>query len=106
MVNKFLENPDLLHETLIPIAKVGKHFPKPVAPGTTIRFSTKGVGGIRLETARIGSRRFSSLEAIERFLIAQNQAPKQPVSTVTTMSESERKAGRKHHKLPTPIDSN
>lgn len=54
---------------------------KPADPGsrnrkvsiaTIYRWLTKGVRGAKLETMVMGKARFTSKEAIERFLIAQN----------------------------------
>lgn len=50
---------------------------------TLHRWRLRGVNGIRLETCLIGGMRFTSLEAIARFIAAQNaaDAPAAPVIT-------------------------
>jgi hypothetical protein len=49
----------------------------PIVPGrphlsTLIRWSKRGVRGVRLETLVVGGRRFTSVEAIARFLARLN----------------------------------
>jgi len=61
-------------EGLIPVADVGKHFPVSVSPGTVSRWYTSGIGGIKLQTIKIGGRRYATREAIDAFISAQNQS--------------------------------
>ncbi len=63
---------DRTRERLIPIASLGEHgrlWPDGRAPHpeTIARWARRGCRGIRLETVLLGGRRYSSLEAIERF---------------------------------------
>jgi hypothetical protein len=60
--------PSLIDETLIPIAEAGNQFPVPISRAKIERMIRKGARGIVLETILIGDRRFSSKEAIRRFL--------------------------------------
>ena len=107
----FVENVDLLSETLIPIESAGKSFPIPVTRPTLERWCRKGVckgeNRVRLETVTIGARRFLSEEGILRFLRAQNNsdAAQQPAIPKPTMSRAEIAAGRKRFGLPTPTDN-
>ncbi|MFO0881551.1 MAG: DUF1580 domain-containing protein [Gemmataceae bacterium] len=60
-------------EELFPISQTPCHLPPPsrqVHPSTCFRWALKGVGRkrIRLETTKIGGRRFTSKQAIQRFL--------------------------------------
>lgn len=59
-------------ERLLPLSKAPQYFPSPVRPhvGTVVRWALKGVGRTRrkLETLKIGGRRFTSREAIQRFV--------------------------------------
>ncbi|WP_020476585.1 DUF1580 domain-containing protein [Zavarzinella formosa] len=57
----------------IPLAEMGKHLPKSIPPphiSTCVRWALRGVGSprIRLETMKIGGRRFTTKAAIARFI--------------------------------------
>ena len=73
--NSVTTYPTLLNEELIPIQKSGERFPHPVGRKAIERYFRHGLRGVRLETVLIGNRRFSSVEAIERFLRATNKLP-------------------------------
>lgn len=45
---------------------------------TVHRWATRGVRGVRLETTWIGGRRFTSLQAVQRFIDHRNQRDGQP----------------------------
>lgn len=47
---------------------------------TVYRWASKGIRGQRLETERFGSKRYTSAEAIERFITRREQ-PKQEIET-------------------------
>ena len=65
-------SPRLLDETLVPLKETGaKHFPVPCSYQTVRRCVQWGWNGITLESVTVGSRRFTSKEAIARFLSAQ-----------------------------------
>ncbi len=60
-------------ENLIPIARIAEHerlWPEGRAPhrDTIARWARQGCRGVRLETVLLGGRRYSSLEAVERFI--------------------------------------
>jgi hypothetical protein len=59
---------DLLKETLVPLGTAGRHVPLTPHRNTLYRWAIHGVDGIRLETLRIGKRRYTTLEALGRFL--------------------------------------
>jgi hypothetical protein len=60
-------------ETLFPLAKGPSGTGRSVSAATMWRWAQKGVRGIRLETLRVGGRRYSSVEAYERFLVRLNE---------------------------------
>lgn len=64
----------LLKETLIPIWDIPKHLPIRVHISTCHRWYTRGVRGQKLETALIGGRRFTTVEALTRFWAAISDA--------------------------------
>ena len=88
------------NETLVQLDKAHKSFPFDVSPATVQRWFRRGVstphGHFRLETAVSGSKRFTSEEAIGRFLRAQqgenvSSANAAPVPTSVGMTAAERK---------------
>ena len=70
-------------ETLIPFAQAGEAFPGKdrVSPATLHRWRLHGVRGVKLETLLVGGLRYTSTEAIYRFIQAQNDEPSQVTMT-------------------------
>ena len=72
-------------ETLITFSDARTAFPgdKRLSLATLHRWRLNGVRGVQLETALVGGLRYTSLEAIARFIAAQNAAdvPATPVIT-------------------------
>jgi hypothetical protein len=58
---------DISSEQLVPISQAHQHVPGRPHKSTLWRWILKGVRGQRLETVVAGGRRFTSVEAIERF---------------------------------------
>lgn len=96
--------PDLRYETLIPINAVPDRIPgEKCNPSTVQRWMRRGVSGITLETFTVGSKRYTSVEALDRFLIRVNgcDPDAQPTESVRpTMSRSELEAKRRKFNLP------
>jgi hypothetical protein len=71
---------DTQAEQMLPLAKLAREVPsrrrsgRGVQPSTVWRWTTKGIKGIRLESAVIGGIRFSSREALHRFFAATTAA--------------------------------
>lgn len=64
---------DLLSEDLIPLAEVPDHLPKcgrRASIASVYRWAKDGVRGVALESAPVGGLRYTSKEAIARFLQA------------------------------------
>jgi hypothetical protein len=59
---------DIRTETVIPITQAPKHFPGRPNVSSVYRWFGKGSRGARLETIVVGAKRFTSVEAIERFI--------------------------------------
>lgn len=62
-------------EQLIRLTKVPDHLPgtdqgNRVHPATIYRWVSRGIRGVRLETVRIGGGRYTSIEALHRFIEA------------------------------------
>lgn len=75
-------------ETLIPFTQAGEAFPGKdrVSPATLHRWRLHGVRGCRLETLLVGGLRYTSTEAIDRFIQAQNDE-----SSAVTMTPAQRR---------------
>jgi Protein of unknown function (DUF1580) len=80
------------HEQLLPVNKVPAYLQsrglgKRVSVGTVYRWMIAGVGGVRLETVRIGGQMVTSAEAIQRWVEARERARNKnrpaPVSSET-----------------------
>lgn len=65
---------DIDLENLVPFSDARTAFPgdKRLSLATLHRWRIKGVRGVRLETVLIGGLRYTSREAISRFIAAQN----------------------------------
>ena len=60
----------LFDEELLSLSQAAKSLPSRPHPSTVWRWTKRGVRGVRLETIVIASRRFTSREALERFVAA------------------------------------
>ncbi len=89
---------DIQTETVIGIGAGCREFPpNGIADATMARFIQKGVKVkatgevVKLETFKIGGRRFTSLEAIDRFIAAQN-ADASPATPAITPQQRRRQS--------------
>jgi len=98
--------PALADETLLPVAKANEAFPVEVSQKWVETMIHKGTRGIRLESILIGHRRYTSKEAIRRFIVATQGTPKPKTTThpplQQRMSEEERKKARKRLGIAEP----
>lgn len=100
------ENPALADETLIPMQEACDAFPVKISQACLQRMIRKGTRGVRLETIFIANRRYTSSEAIRRF-IERTQNTSQEVKSPlppksTTMTSQQLEAARKKYNLPKP----
>jgi len=99
-------SPGLFDETLIPIAEACKQLPVPVSRSKIERMWRTGVRGVHLETVLIGDRRFTSKEAIRRFLEnsqgSQNKHPSEALIKPKrrVMTDEEVEAARDKYNFP------
>ena len=105
MVNKEIQNhPELFErkETLVPFHEAHKHFPCRTSASSVYRWFRQGVrtsnGHCYLETVVSGGRRYTSHEAIKRFILSQQQPSSAQVNAAApvpanngTMTEGERR---------------
>jgi hypothetical protein len=75
----------MLEETLIPIAEAARLVPGRPHLATLHRWIARGCRGIRLESILVGGRRFTSREAIARF-IQGTSAQRDSTSALSTPS--------------------
>ena len=61
---------DLLAEDVIPLNEVPEEIPGRVDVSTVWRWAQRGVGGIKLETVKIGGKKLTSRQALSRFIAA------------------------------------
>lgn len=82
---------DHTNEELIPFETAGLHIPGRPDRSTCYRWWLKGVRGAKLETLLIGNKRYTSREAIDRFIADQNrgESPEPQLSTGQRRRQSE-----------------
>jgi len=76
---------NVLSESVIPMTEVQALLPWPMSLSTVKFWAKVGVKGVKLETARLGGRRLTSKEAVQRFLMRINDpqpAPARPARKV------------------------
>ena len=97
------EFPELANETLVPLAKLSEHYPVPISRPSSERAWRKGRLGIRLETIYLNGKRYTSVEAINRYITRTqrtgNDAPTVPMSS---MSSHDLDSKRKKFNTPVP----
>jgi hypothetical protein len=62
----------LTNERILSVSQAASHFPYRPSLSSIWRWMTRGVKGTKLESIKIGGIRYTSLEAIKRFLAACN----------------------------------
>jgi Protein of unknown function (DUF1580) len=76
----------LFDETLVPLKAACRLIPgrsgKGIAVTTIYRWALRGCRGTRLQTAMIGGQRYTSHEALDRFVIAINRRPSSQISPI------------------------
>lgn len=61
---------NLLTEDIIQLREVPAELPRRVDISTVWRWAERGVGGVKLETVRIGGKKMTSRQALSRFIAA------------------------------------
>jgi len=69
---------DTTIEQLVSFDDAADYLPSNPHRATVWRWSQRGVRGVRLESVLVGGKRFTSREAIDRFLAASNDEQKRP----------------------------
>lgn len=79
---------DLASEQVIPLTQAARLLPSRPSTATLWRWMQKGARGRKLETCIIGGRRYTSVEALQRF--TEQTGDDQPHVTVRTPAQRER----------------
>ena len=91
---------DVSCEKLIRLEDVRDYIPsgrrgKKLSKAVMYRWALKGVTGILLETVKVGGSRFTTVEAIERFISAQNGGPSLPENTLPASPTQRKRAAER-----------
>ena len=99
---------DIHSESIIPVSEIRSHVPRNPRTGKKAHLATgwrwikRGCRGVKLETVLIGGKRYSSLEALQRF-VERTTAAADGTSTVTASTPSARK--KAHEKASRELDA-
>ena len=103
------ENPALADETLLSMSDARHAFPREISRSCLERMIRVGARGVRLETLFVANRRYTSQEAIRRFIERTQNAPqeasapsKPAVSRIKSMTVKQLEVARKKFNLPVP----
>ena len=104
MAADILESAELAKETLIPLREAAPYFPAKVSRGWLEKMIRTGSRGVRLETFFFCNKRYTSKEAIQRFLeqTQKTAQPKPEPPRRKRMSEAEITKGLRKFGLPDP----
>ena len=75
-------------EELIPISKACQYIPNRPHISTVWRWIQRGVDGEKLETIKIGGRRYTTLKAINKFISVDGKKLKKKVNPVPKVSKA------------------
>jgi hypothetical protein len=97
------EFPELAKETLVPLAKLGEHYPVPISRPSSERLWRKGRFGIRLETIFLNGKRYTSVEAINRYINRTQRTGDEVTSVaIPSMSKRDLDTARQKFNMPQP----
>jgi len=104
MASKIIfDHPNLLDETLLSLPAACKHFPVPPSRSAVERWIRKGRDGVVLETVLICGRRYTTKEAIDRFIRGQLKVePEKASAKRGNMSRRDIEAAALRFGLPAP----
>ena len=106
MSQTICESVALLDENLISMKEACESFPMPVSRSSIEKMIRRGTRGVRLETIFFCNKRYTSREAIRRFIERIQNTDEKPKEQeehkAKTMSKTDLEAGRKKFNLPVP----
>ena len=83
---------DIASETLVSFSFAGRFSPSIRPHVSTIwRWHMRGIRGVKLESVLVGGRRMTSMEAVERFIVATTEAANEE-SRVASRTSAQREA--------------
>jgi hypothetical protein len=101
MKTSIREFPELVKETLVPLGNLDEHYPVPISRPSAERAWRKGRFGVRLETIFLNGKRYTSIEAISRYINrTQRTGDEIPSAQTPSMSKRDIVAARKKYNLP------
>lgn len=86
-------------EILLTLTEAAKTLPGRPSVTTLWRWRTRGVRGVRLDTCAVGGRRYTSREAIQRFIAATTAAADGEPAPLRTPHERQRAIDRAEREL-------
>ena len=99
------DSPELLDETLVPLTAACKFFPVKCSRTSIERWARKGSRKVTLETVLLGGRRYTSREAIKRFVRSQLQTEAARPAPTREMSKKDITTRARRLGLPEPIET-
>ena len=90
---------DINTETLLTATEASKRLPNRPHFKTIKRWWSEGCCGVKLESTVIGVRRFTSVEALERFHQARNRASNPELAQRSTPTQRQRKVNKLNREL-------
>jgi hypothetical protein len=98
------DTPALLDETLVSLTEACKCFPVKCSRASIERWARKkGSRGATLETIILGGRRYTSREAIDRFVRSQLQTEAERPAPTRGMSKKDVESAARRFGLPEPL---
>ena len=97
------EFPELANEQLVLLANINDHYPVPISRPSAERAWRHGCRGVRLETVYLNGRRYTSVEAINRYINqTQRTGEAEPSNkpTPSGMSQRDLEAARRKFNMP------
>ena len=86
-------------DDLVPLDQAAKLLPNRVHKSTIFRWQSRGVRGVRLETVRIGGRRYVSRDSLTRFALESTSAASGGIAKPMSRSARSRSIGAAEHEL-------
>jgi hypothetical protein len=81
---------EALAATFVLLSKAGRLLSTNPSPATMWRWAVKGVDGVKLETFKIGGRRYTTAEALDRFVARLNGPGSTNESQVSSLRERQK----------------
>ena len=95
--------PALLDESLVLLTGASKYFPGNPSKSAVQRWLRRGSRGAVLETVLVCGKRYTSIEAISRFLRSQLRTEAERPAPTRTMSKNDIAAAARRFGLPEPL---